>query len=181
MAAEGTILDLRNPPENLPILNIVGAMAASRLCIWARNGDVTGDGIDDLAIGADQEQTNGDKHAGAVYLVRGGEWLLTAADIDLADFGTVAPGNIARIKPRAITGDDNTDEYHFGATLQLADLDGNNKAEVIAAAALNRSGAAQKSSWRHCTWFRRHGQRDPVRCLGRQFHRELDSRPRFCH
>jgi hypothetical protein len=144
MAAEGTVLDLRNPPENLPILNIVGAMAGSRLCIWARNGDVTGDGIDDLAIGADQEQTNGNTHAGAVYLVRGGDWLLTAADIDLADFGTVAAGNIARIKPRAIAGDDNPDEYHFGATLQLADLDGNSKAEVIAAAALNRSGAAQQ-------------------------------------
>ena len=144
MAAEGTILDLRNPPENLPILNIVGAMAESRLCIWARNGDVTGNGTDDLAIGADGELTNGDTHAGAVYLVRGGDWLLTAPDIDLADFGTVAAGNIARIKPRAIAGDDNTDEYHFGATLQLADLDGNGKAEVIAAAALNRSGAAQK-------------------------------------
>ncbi|GAG98771.1 unnamed protein product, partial [marine sediment metagenome] len=100
--------------------------------------------IDDLAIGADQEQTNGDAHAGAVYLIRGGDWLLTATDIDLADFGTVAAGKIARIKPRPIAVDDNTDEYHFGATLQLADLDGNNKAELIAAATLNRSGAAQR-------------------------------------
>jgi len=141
MAAEGEILDLRTPPEDISILNIVGAQAYSRLCIWARNGDVTGDVIDDLAIGADQEQTNGDTHAGAVYLVRGGNWLLTAADIDLANFGNVATGNIARIKPRAISGADNTDDYHFGATLQLADLDGNGKAELIAAAALNRSGA----------------------------------------
>ena len=141
MAVEGTVLDLRNPPENLPILNILGATTYSRLCIWARNGDVTGDGTDDLAIGADQEQTNGDEHAGAVYLVRGGLWLETAEDIDLADFGTAAAGNIARIKPRITGIDTDTDHYHFGATLQLADLDGNNRAEVIAAAALNRSGA----------------------------------------
>jgi len=141
MAAEGTILDLRDPPENLAILNIVGAKAQSRLCIWARNGDVTGDEIDDLAIGADREQIGEDVDTGAVYLVRGGSWLLTAEDIDLADFGTVAAGNIARIKPRTIGIDTDTKHYHFGATLQLADLDGNNKAEVIAAAALSRSGA----------------------------------------
>ncbi len=141
MAAEGTILDLRDPPENLPILNIVGAMAGSRLCIWARNGDVTGDGIDDLAIGADQETTDGDEHAGAVYLVRGGAWLETSGDIDLAEFGTTAAGNIARIRPRIIGDDSDTAHYHFGATLQVADLDGNNQSEVIAAAALNRSGA----------------------------------------
>jgi len=141
MAAEGTILDLRDPPENLPILNIVGAMAGSRLCIWARNGDVTGDGIDDLAIGADQETTDGDEHAGAVYLIRGGAWLETSGDIDLAEFGTTAAGNIARIRPRIIGDDSDTAHYHFGATLHVADLDGNNQSEVIAAAALNRSGA----------------------------------------
>jgi hypothetical protein len=141
MAAEGTVLDLRDPPGNLPILNIAGASTYSRLCIWARNGDVTGDGTDDLAIGADQEPSNGDEHAGAVYLIRGGLWLETADDIDLADFGTAAAGNIARIKPRTIGSDTDTGHYHFGATLQLADLDGNSKAEVIAAAALNRSGA----------------------------------------
>ena len=32
--------------------------------------------------------------------------------------------------------------YHFGATLQLADLDGNDKAELMAAATLNRAGAS---------------------------------------
>lgn len=141
MAAEGTILDLRNPPEGLPLVNITGAMAGSRLCIWARNGDVTGDTIDDLAIGADQEEINGNEHTGAVYLIRGGNWLETAQDIDLADFGTVALGNLARIKPRTIGSDIDTAHYHFGATLQVADLDGNNKSDIIAAAALNRSGA----------------------------------------
>jgi len=142
MAAESAILDLQNPPDNISILNIVGPHAYSRLCIWARNGDVTGDGTDDFAIGADREQIGDDEDTGAVYLFRGGPWLSSSEDIDLADFGSVAVGNIARIKPRKIGGGSNTKHYHFGATLQLADLDGNNKAEVIAAAALNRSGAS---------------------------------------
>jgi len=142
MAAEGAILDLQDPPDNISILNIVGPHAYSRLCIWARNGDVTGDGTDDFAVGADREQIGEDEDTGAVYLFRGGPWLESSEDIDLANFGTVAVGNIARIKPRKIGSGSNTKHYHFGATLQLADLDGNNKAEVIAAAALNRSGAS---------------------------------------
>jgi hypothetical protein len=142
MASEGIPLDLRDPPENLALITVIGATAYSRLCIWARNGDVTGDGIEDLAIGADQEANGTDTHGGAVYLLRGGDWLLTADDIDLANFGTVAPGKLARVRPRVVDGDTRTDEYHFGATVQLADLDGNDVSELIAAAALNRSGAA---------------------------------------
>jgi hypothetical protein len=142
MAANNEVLDLRSPPEDLPILNIYGADAYSRLCIWARAGDVTGDGIDDLAIGSDREQSDDDVDTGAVYLVRGGAWLESSEDLDLADFGTIAQGNLARVWPKAIGAETNTEHYHFGATLQLADLDGNGLSEVIAAAALNRSGAA---------------------------------------
>jgi hypothetical protein len=141
MAENGEVLDLRSPPEGLSILNIYGAKAYSRLCIWARSGDITGDLVNDLAIGADREQDGDDEDTGAVYLVRGGSWLETASDIDLADFGTVAAGNLARVKPGLVDGDSDTKHYHFGATLQLADLDGNGKADLIAAAALNRSGA----------------------------------------
>jgi hypothetical protein len=137
MAESGEVLDLRAPPGDIPILNIFGAMQLSRLCIWAREGDVTGDGIADLAIGADREQSNGDANAGAVYLLRGGAWLDGAADIDLADFGTVAAGNLARIRPRPGSAN-----FHLGATLTVADLDGNGRAEVLTAATLNRAGAA---------------------------------------
>ena len=141
MASEGTVLDLRDPPEGIKMVTISGANAYSRLCIWARNGDVTGDGIEDLAIAADQEVNGTDRHGGAIYLVRGGDWLREADDIDLADFGTVAEGNLARVRPSEINGFTNTREYHFGATLQVADLDGNGIAELIGAAALSRSGA----------------------------------------
>jgi hypothetical protein len=141
MAAANEVLDLRAPPEGIELITIHGANAYDRLCIWARNGDVTGDGIDDLAIGADGEASTGDFHAGAVYLVRGGDWLSSSQTIDLAEFGTVAAGKLARVKPSLVNEHPNAEDYHFGATLTLADLDGNGKAELMAAAALNRAGA----------------------------------------
>jgi hypothetical protein len=88
-------------------------------------------------IGADREASNGEANSGAVYVVRGGPHLATGQTIDLANFGTVQAGNIARIKPPiGSTG------YDLGATVQVADLDNNGKAEVLAAAALNRAGAS---------------------------------------
>lgn len=150
LAADDAVLDLRAPPPGLPVVNIHGAFGetrdeegkiittASRLCIWARAGDVSGDGIDDLVIGADREASNGQNDAGAVYVIRGGSHLAVSQTIDLADFGTVSPGNIARIRPRSSPASVN---FHLGATVQVADLDGNGRAEVLAAAALNRAGA----------------------------------------
>jgi hypothetical protein len=145
MAMNGTALDLRSPPGNVPIVTIYGAMATSRFCIWPRNGDVTGDGIDDLLVGADREMSDGVSDAGAVYLFRGGDYLETTHTIDLQDLATASPRNVARVRPRALADDadeTNTEDYHFGATVYLADLDGNGKADVLAAAALNRAGAA---------------------------------------
>ena len=60
----------------------------------------------------------------------------------LASVAGVAVGNLARVKPSLVNGDPTAEEYHFGATLNLADLDGNGKADLMASAALNRAGAA---------------------------------------
>ncbi len=136
MATNGDVLDLRAPPVGLQVITILGGTSGSRLCIWARTGDVTGDRIDDIVAGADRETSNADSDSGAAYVFRGGAYLATSQTIDLANFGTVIPGNVARIRP--IDGSTN---FHFGATVQIADLDDNGTAEVLVAAALNRSGA----------------------------------------
>lgn len=131
-------LDLRSPPANLPVVTFVGAAQLDRLGIWMRTGDVTGDGIADILVGADQTSELGETHRGAAYLIRGGAHLATSQTVDLAQFGTTAlPGLIARLTPPA-----GSTHHHFGATLQLADLDGNGRAEVIVASTLNRAGAA---------------------------------------
>jgi hypothetical protein len=131
-------LALDDPGADLTVLTLVGAQAESRLGIWVRTGDVTGDGIADLLVGADREHTGADE-AGAVYLIAGGPHLSTSATIGLeVTAGTALAGNVARILPPS---QPEPLDYHFGATCQLADLDGNGRAEVLVAAALNRAGA----------------------------------------
>jgi len=127
-------LDLAYPPAGLTLVTFVGAQAGGRFGMWVRAGDVTGDGVDDLVVGADQE----DGHRGAVYLIRGGSHLASQTTIDLAAFGaTPLAGHVARITPPAVAP-----EFHTGATVQVADLDDDGAAEVLAAAALARSGGA---------------------------------------
>ena len=125
-------IDLAAPPAGVTITTFVGVASSDRLGMWARTGDVTGDGIADLAMSADQLNGSGTPDCGAVYLVRGGAALAAGGIIDLEDFGTTAlPGDIARILPPP-----GSIEFHLGATLQVADLDGNGRAELIAAATL---------------------------------------------
>ncbi|MEZ6015916.1 MAG: hypothetical protein R3F49_12430 [Planctomycetota bacterium] len=137
MATAGQDLDLANPPVGVDIVTLIGPHANSRLGIWARAGDIDGDGIDDLLVAADQEQTTAVR-AGAAYVVRGGAHFNQSVTVDLNGFGTTAlAGQIARITPPA-----NATEFHLGSTNQVGDLDGNGRMEVLLSAALNRSGAA---------------------------------------
>ena len=137
-AATLQTVDLQSLPAELTAMTFIGAAALDRLGIWVRTGDLTGDGIADVVVGADQEDSGGETNSGAVYVIRGGSHLAVGSTIDLASFGaTPLAGNIARITPPSgATG------YHFGATCQLTDLDGNGRSEVLAAAALARAGAA---------------------------------------
>ena len=133
------VLDLRSPPQSLTLVTIVGAQEMDRLGIWMRTGDVTGDGVADIAVGADQASLPLEKHRGEVYVIRGGTHLEVSQRVDLANFastGTLLAGHVARIVPPAGAA-----HFHLGATVQVADLDRNGHAEVIAAAALARAGA----------------------------------------
>jgi FG-GAP repeat protein len=138
-ALAGDVLDLRTPPSDVTVTTIVGSASTARLGLWARTGDVTGDGVADVVVGADQESGGGETHRGAVYVLRGGPQLAAGETVDLADFASPTfplAGDVARVRPPA-----GANEYHFGATCQIADLDGDGRGEVLAAAALERVGA----------------------------------------
>ncbi|MFP6896640.1 MAG: choice-of-anchor D domain-containing protein [Roseibacillus sp.] len=144
-AATLTHLDLGAPPAGLKLITFVGPAEYDRLGIWFRTGDITGDGIADILVGADEVDAVGQsvsQNQGAAFVIRGGPHLLDAPDVvDLAEFGQPTfpaslKGHVAWIDPPPGSSD-----YHFGATVQVGDLDGNGRAEIMVAATLNRAGA----------------------------------------
>ncbi|MEO0423672.1 MAG: hypothetical protein AAF184_15145 [Pseudomonadota bacterium] len=136
LARDNTPLDLAAPPNNATVFTVVGAAELDRLGMWMRTGDVTGDGIPDLLIGADQEDGNGERNRGGAWLIRGGVHLDQTLTVDLADFATTPiAGHVLKITPPPGAAD-----YHFGATVALGDLDDNGRDEVLIAAALARAG-----------------------------------------
>ena len=136
MAINGTPLDLRSPPATINVVTFVGAATLDRFGFWMREGDVSGDGIDDLVVGADQEDNGGAANSGAVFVMRGGAHLNANLTIDLANFGATAlAGHLFKILPPP-----GSERYHFGSTVAVMDLDGNARSEVLASASLNRAG-----------------------------------------
>ncbi|MEM7587544.1 MAG: FG-GAP repeat protein [Acidobacteriota bacterium] len=131
-------VDLSGPPQGIVLTTLVGPQRLDRLGIWMRTGDVDGDGVADIVVGADQEDLGEEPNRGAAYVIRGGAHLVTAGLVDLAqpELSPLA-GHIAKITPPPGSAG-----YHLGATCQIADLDGNGRGEVLLAAALNRAGAS---------------------------------------
>lgn len=136
LAGAGTTLDLAAPPSSVTVFTIAGAAELDRLGFWMRTGDVSGDGVADILVGADQEDIAGETDRGAVYLVRGGSHLNANALIDLLDFGsTTIAGHVLKITPPPGSAG-----YHFGATADIADLDDNGRGDILIAASLKRVG-----------------------------------------
>jgi hypothetical protein len=139
-----TTVDVASPPSG--VVSIVGARPGDRLGIWIEAGDLDGDGFADILLGADQspeEDSPERHHAGMVVVIYGRESF--PATIDLATDAEALPG-ITRILGR-------DPEDHFGSCLHAHDLDGDGRAELIAASAMSRLSARQNPGGR----FRAHG------------------------
>ena len=70
-AATLSFLNLGAIPTNISAVTFYGEDNFDRLGIWVRTGDIDGDGIADMVMGMDQDDTQGG-NAGAAYVVRGG-------------------------------------------------------------------------------------------------------------
>jgi len=136
-ALDGDDIDLANPPADLDEFTIHGAEAGDRFCVWVRSGDIDGDHVSDILVGADQQDNNGALDSGGGYAILGGNHLQTSATLDLRQLDEPNPPDyVARILPPVGTGN-----QHLGGTVQIADLDGNGRGELLLADTINRAGA----------------------------------------
>lgn len=127
----GGVLELAAPAVS--VTTLVGDADGDRLGVWFRSGDMDGDGVADLLLGADQVSRGSEVHQGAAYAVRGGSWLAPGGSLRLAEL----PGeNCAALSVQDIPA-----EAHFGASCQLADLDADGHGDAIVAATIERAGA----------------------------------------
>lgn len=141
LASGSGMLDLRQPPFDLAIVTVFGGQRGGRLGMWMRTGDLDGDGIADIVVGADQEDHVGQTHSGSVYLIRGGAHLAFSQLVSLDPLGdSPLAGQVARIDPPALA------HLHFGSTCQLLDLDHDGRSEILVGAALNRAGGVLSPS-----------------------------------
>ncbi len=160
LAAASRPLDLRAPDPSVAVFTIVGRRALDRMGIWMRTGDVDGDGVADVVVGADQEDARaecgsgeGCFNQGATYVIRGGAHLAASRTVGLdAVAGSPLDDHLARLAPPA-----GSLNYHLGATCFIADLDGNGRGEVLTGAALNRAGASINPAGAPGTAFARGG------------------------
>lgn len=129
--------DMRTPPAFVTqihgdsISTNPGTGVGDRLGIWFRAGDLNGDGIDDILVGADRADGPNNEHTncGSAYILFGGEvWPATM------DLRTPPPGRTVLFH-----GVDNHDL--FGSTLNLGDVNGDGYSDVLISASLNRAGA----------------------------------------
>lgn len=117
------------PPAG--VTAIYGSQAGCRLGIWADVGDVDGDGIPDILLGADQLNTPGGFHAGGAFIIFGSHSLPSV--IDLAS----PPPGVRITTILGVTAFD-----HWGACIHAADLNGDGIDDVVISAALDRESAA---------------------------------------
>lgn len=134
---DGSTIDLAFDPGSPPegVITLVGERAGDRLGIWVEAGDLDGDGILDLLLGADLSPgavPGPDRSfVGMCAAVYGRQQFPPILDLALGP--EALPGT------SYIYGRDSLD--HFGSTLHARDLDGDGRCELIASAAINRLSA----------------------------------------
>ncbi|HKQ08546.1 MAG TPA: IPT/TIG domain-containing protein [Blastocatellia bacterium] len=122
-------INLASSPSG--VTAIYGPQANGRMGIWCDEGDVDGDGFADIVIGSDQINTATGQHVGGAYIVFGAANL--PAEINLA-----SPP--AGVRTARIVGAH--EEDHWGAALQVGDINNDGIGDIIIGASIDRDSGS---------------------------------------
>ena len=121
-----------NPPPG--VVAIYAPQSGARAGIWVDEGDIDGDGLGDVIIGADEINFGGSQHVGGAYIVFGSRNLPSVIDLAAPPSGV----RTARIVgPRQ--------EEHWGAALQVGDVNNDGIGDIIIGGSINRDSASYVS------------------------------------
>jgi hypothetical protein len=110
---------------------IYGPQTNGRMGIWLDAGDLDGDGLADIVIGSDQLSADNEPHVGGAYIVFGSHNLPQV--IDLA-----APPSGVRVT--RVLGAERED--HWGAALQVGDINDDQIGDLIIGGSIFRDSAS---------------------------------------
>lgn len=117
------------PPPG--ITAIYGPQSGGRMGIWIDEGDVDGDGFADIVIGSDEINTDAGQHVGGAYIVFGAANLPSVIDLSAPPQGV----RTARIAGQRV-------EEHWGAALQIGDINNDGIGDIIIGGSIFRDSAS---------------------------------------
>jgi hypothetical protein len=118
-----------NPPPG--VIAIYGPQSGGRMGIWIDAGDVDGDGLADIIIGSDQINSGAGQHVGGAYIVFGSPNLPSVIDLASPPAG---------VRTARIVGANQED--HWGAALQVGDINNDGIGDVIIGGSIDRDSAS---------------------------------------
>jgi hypothetical protein len=125
--------DLSTPDGNPPpgVIAIYGPQSGGRMGIWIDEGDVDGDGLADIIIGSDQINSDAGQHVGGAYIVFGSPNLPSVIDLATPPAG---------VRTARIVGAHQED--HWGAALQVGDINNDGIGDVIIGGSIDRDSGS---------------------------------------
>lgn len=118
-----------NPSEG--VVAIYGSQGNGRVGIWIDAGDVSGDGLADIVVGSDQMNSERGQHVGGAYIIFGSRTLPQV--INLAS----PPAGVRVTKVSGAFRED-----HWGAALQVGDINDDDIGDLIIGGSIFRDSAS---------------------------------------